>query len=107
MRYEKDVNDKVGFLIRCVLFLACVEAPIAVSAAGPAATGTLEVSVDGGTLAFRLKGRLLLVYAFATNQFKPYVRELYTMRGENVLRDAPAVWMALIHGSRGLIYFVL
>jgi len=35
------------------------------------------------------KGRKLLVYAFATNQFKPYVRELYTLRGENVLRDAP------------------
>ncbi len=29
------------------------------------------------------------MYAFATNQFKPYVRELYTLRGENVLRDAP------------------
>ena len=37
----------------------------------------------------RYKGRKLLVYAFATNQFKPYVRELYTLRGENVLRDAP------------------
>jgi len=31
----------------------------------------------------------LLVYAFATNQFKPYVKELYTLKGGNVLRDAP------------------
>ena len=44
---------------------------------------------DGrGELEVRFKGRKLLVYAFATNQFKPYVRELYTLRGENVLRDA-------------------
>jgi hypothetical protein len=32
----------------------------------------------------------ILVYAFGTNQFKPYVRELYTLDGMNMLRDAPA-----------------
>jgi hypothetical protein len=32
----------------------------------------------------------ILVYAFGTNQFKPYVRELYTLDGINMLRDAPA-----------------
>ena len=41
-------------------------------------------------LVLRYKGRPLLVYAYATNQFKPYVRELYTLRGENVLLDAPS-----------------
>ena len=40
-------------------------------------------------LEVRYKGKKVLVYAFATNQFKPYVRELYTLRGENVTRDAP------------------
>ena len=40
-------------------------------------------------LEVRYKGQKILVYAFATNQFKPYVRELYTLRGENVTRDAP------------------
>ena len=40
-------------------------------------------------LEVRYKGHKILVYAFATNQFKPYVRELYTLRGENVTRDAP------------------
>ena len=42
-----------------------------------------------GQLVVNYQGRKLLVYAFATNQFKPYVRELYTLRGENVLRDSP------------------
>ena len=45
--------------------------------------------MDVGQLVVSYQGRKLLVYAFATNQFKPYVRELYTLRGENVLRDSP------------------
>ena len=65
-----------------LLTLACsakaAEPPISI---GP--------KLDRGELEVRFKGHKLLVYAFATNQFKPYVRELYTPRGENVLRDAP------------------
>ena len=51
---------------------------------------SIDSKVDQGELVVRYQGRKLLVYAFATNQFKPYVRELYTLRGENVMRDAPA-----------------
>ncbi len=50
---------------------------------------SIDAKTDRGELEVQFKGRKLLVYAFATNQFKPYVRELYTLRGENVLRDAP------------------
>jgi hypothetical protein len=45
---------------------------------------------DRPELRLDYKGLPLLVYAFDTNQFKPYVRELYTFHGVNVLRDAPA-----------------
>ncbi|MGC8885740.1 MAG: DUF6807 family protein [Verrucomicrobiia bacterium] len=31
----------------------------------------------------------LLLYVFNTNQFKPYVKELYTLDGRNVLLDSP------------------
>ena len=72
------------------MFLAFVQVPMAALAANPAATTGLEVSVDASTLAIQFKGRPLLVYAFATNQFKAYVRELYSLQGDNVLRDAPA-----------------
>lgn len=48
------------------------------------------LNLEKGELAWRFKDRLLLVYAFGKDQFKPYVRELYTLRGDNVLRDAPA-----------------
>jgi hypothetical protein len=60
--------------------------------AGSAVAASPSISIDSkadkGELEIRFKDRKLLVYAFATNQFKPYARELYTLRGENVLRDA-------------------
>ncbi len=58
-------------------------------AAGASSLISMDVRTGQGELEVRYKGRKLLVYAFATNQFTPYVRELYTLRGENVLRDAP------------------
>jgi hypothetical protein len=49
----------------------------------------MEIDPARAELAIRFQDRTLLVYAYATNQFKPYVRALYTLLGENVLRDAP------------------
>ena len=66
------------------LYLALV---CSATAANPSIS--IDSHVDQGALEVRYKGHKLLVYAFATNQFKPYVRELYTLRGENVTRDAP------------------
>ncbi len=73
---------------RAILSLAlCLALP------GFATAANTPISIDArpvqGELEVRYKGSKLLVYAFATNQFKPYVRELYTLHGENVLRDAP------------------
>jgi hypothetical protein len=45
---------------------------------------------ERGLIEWHFKGRTLLAYTFATNQLKPYVRELCSLAGENVLRDAPA-----------------
>ena len=50
---------------------------------------SVDSDIDRGTLEVSYKGHKLLVYSFASSQFKPYVRELYTLRGENVTRDAP------------------
>jgi hypothetical protein len=50
---------------------------------------TLTVREERGEIEIRLRKKPVLVYTFATNQFKPYVRELYTLSGENVLRDSP------------------
>jgi hypothetical protein len=63
---------------------------LATAAEIPASVG-FESSVrsNDGVLELRYQGRRILVYAFATNQFKPYVRELYTLAGDNVLLDSP------------------
>ena len=52
----------------------------------------LGVTVDekSGQLNIHHAGKSLLVYSFASNQFKPYVKELRTLRGANVLLDSPA-----------------
>jgi hypothetical protein len=61
--------------------------------AGAAAAATNDLTLDvreaQGEIHIRWKGRPLLVYAFDATRFKPCVRELYTLRGENVLLDAP------------------
>jgi hypothetical protein len=72
---------------------AAVGLSVFLALAGSTAAANPPISIDSkadqGELVVRYQGRKLLVYAFATNQFKPYVRELYTLRGENVTRDAP------------------
>ena len=62
---------------------------LACSAAAADTPITIDPKMDRGELEVRFKGHKLLVYAFGPIQRKPYVRELYTLRGENVLRDAP------------------
>jgi Methane oxygenase PmoA len=65
----------------------------AAPAGGGASTGasgfTFAVHRDQGLLELGYNERPILVYAFATNQFKPFVRALYTLQGDNVLLDAP------------------
>lgn len=58
------------------------------AAPGTGLTETLDAAA--GRLEWRFKGRTLLVYAWATNQFKPYVQELATLAGDNVMRDGPS-----------------
>lgn len=58
--------------------------------AAPLPDLTLRVSEQTGELEILFQDRRLMLYVFRTNQFKPYVRELFTLSGQNVLRDAPA-----------------
>jgi hypothetical protein len=75
--------------IRLLCLAAMLGAPI--TAATPASQSlTAMVAPERGLLEWHFQGRKLLAYAFATNQFKPYVRELFNFAGENVLLDAPA-----------------
>jgi hypothetical protein len=73
--------------MRLALLLGLVGSVGAANSAN--STISIDEKPDRGDLEVQFKGHKVLVYAFATNQLKPYVRELYTLRGENVLRDAP------------------
>jgi hypothetical protein len=48
------------------------------------------VQAEKGQIQWSYKGQPLLIYAFASDQFKPYVKSFFTFEGEDVLRDAPA-----------------
>jgi len=81
LRYRRLGSLRYGTALALFLVIVCsafADPPI-----------SIQSQLDAGTLTINYRGHTLLVYAFATNQFKPYVRELYTLRGENVLRDAP------------------
>ena len=73
-----------------VLILAGHRTAIAGQEGASNAALTAVIQQERGLLEWHFNGRKLFAYAFATNQFKPYVRELYSLRGDNVLRDAPA-----------------
>jgi hypothetical protein len=78
-RYRAGLGiSALGFLLGLVCSAGAANPPI-----------RIDSNLGQGVLEVGYKGRKILVYAFATNQFKPYVRELYTLRGENVTRDAP------------------
>jgi hypothetical protein len=62
--------------------------PVHAIVPGESFAGAVDAGRGEGVLSFR--GRTVFAYAFGAGQYKPYVRELYTLRGENVLRDAPA-----------------
>jgi hypothetical protein len=55
----------------------------------PAESMEGEVDTAKGEVRLRFRGRPVMVYVFPEEGWKPYVRDLHTMRGENLLRDAP------------------
>ncbi len=72
----------------------CVPVLLALCA-GPTARGAsasgLECAPISETSAWKIayQGKPVLVYAFNPQKFKPYVKELRTIQGDNILRDAP------------------
>lgn len=73
-----------SFWLGCLL---AVSAPVLALQAAEA----LSAEPSGNTNSWTVKyeGRPILVYAFRPDAFKPYVQQLGTVDGDNVLRDAP------------------
>lgn len=68
--------------------MALLGMPVMLSVAGEWTIAETTSDVSAYTVHYR--GNPLLVYQFSPTQFKPYVRELYTVTGENLLRDSPS-----------------
>ena len=73
----------------------------------PAIAAEQPLSVEPATQTtewnVRFHGRPVLGYAFAPGKFKPYVKVLATIKGDNILRDAPFDHLhhhALMYGIR-------
>lgn len=98
---SKSSLSLAGVLV-LVFFSASQRTTIAGPSDTPSGAWTESVQPGRGSLEWWFKGRKLLTYAFATNQFKPYVRELFSPAGDNVLRDAP---LDHLH-HHGLMYAV-
>lgn len=60
-----------------------------VAAAASDSPLTVQASPQVGEYSISYQGRTLLTYSFAPQKFKPYVKELATIKGFNILRDAP------------------
>lgn len=76
---------KILMLSIYISFLALAS----IAGSEPAGPMSISCAPDRGRLEITCQGKRLLLYSFATNQFKPYVKELYTLTGHNALRDAP------------------
>lgn len=74
------------------LILVAAIAFTLVSRPQASAADELKASPAGRTTAWQLKfkDQPVMVYSYEPQQYKPCVKELYTLKGENVLRDSPA-----------------
>jgi len=76
-----------------------------IGAATPAGEPPLTIESKGqpSECTVYYRRQKVLVYALDPQRFKPYVKELYTSKGDNILRDAPADHLhhhALMYGIR-------
>ena len=76
---------------------------LAVAPGAAAATLSLDTSEEPAAWSLLYGQQKLFVYSFAPQKFKPYVKELSPLGGENILRDAPFDHLhhhALMYGIR-------
>jgi hypothetical protein len=78
----------VGLNLRCAAILLGA----AVIGRGAEKSNLFQVEATQENTAWTAlyKGQKVMVYCFDSQKFKPYVKELYTLKGDNILRDAPA-----------------
>jgi len=82
------VTDKELYLLGPALAMLLI-AIFSTPASAEESLLTIEVNDQSAELTVYFKKRPLMVYTFAANPYKPYVKKLFTLSGQNVLADAP------------------
>jgi methane monooxygenase PmoA-like len=72
--------------LRAAIFLCSA---LSIGLAGAATPLEIQATDQPTAWTVSYRGHKVMVYAFDPQQFKPYVKELYTLKGDNLLRDAP------------------
>jgi hypothetical protein len=81
---SKSHTERVTEMVAVAVFFACVALSRAAGAEQP-----LQVAVDADSLTIRAGEAPFLQYRYGDVAFKPYVKELFTPSGLNVLLDSP------------------
>jgi Family of unknown function (DUF6807) len=71
-----------------VVLILCLVAGV-VATANAAGAQPMRITLDADTLSIYQGGRVLLHYRYENVPFKPYVKELFSPQGVNILQDAP------------------
>lgn len=74
----------------CPSFLGCGLAALLMLGTADAATLTVQTNQVPSEWVVQHQGRTVLRYTFTPGQYKPYVKELRTVEGRDLLRDAPS-----------------
>ena len=89
----------------CLTYFTCLATLVTVTY--PPAVAETSLGVDAAQRPtdwiITHQGRRLMVYSMAPEKYKPYVKELYSLKGLNLLRDAPHDHLhhhALMYGIR-------
>jgi hypothetical protein len=73
---------------RCALLLS-LSCGLGLATGSAASTLSVEAGKNASSWTILNGGTKVLVYAFDAQKFKPYVKELCTIKGDNILRDSP------------------
>lgn len=86
---SRALNERFSCVMKPTFWFAAALAAVCAFAGRSVAAQPLAVSKDTTTIKFSRGAKTLLEYRFASVPFKPYVSQMWTPGGVQVLRDSP------------------
>jgi hypothetical protein len=83
-------NITIIFLVAGLLISAVPKPTFAQTSCSSASQNSISITTRENTVSVQVGQRPLLLYRYKNVPFKPYVQQLFSPAGVNILRDAPA-----------------